>query len=263
MLVRRGKRIKVRGIKALWTIILTLLILSIGVMNVNALPATSMTIEPDQLSGKIGETFTVDIIIHNAADLFAWQINVTWNSNFINVTADYDEVFHYWIPRVTYGDVFADQPEGTNKVKNIDWVDSWYMVGETTIGTHPGVDGSGWLASIEFEVFGAGDTTLDISSNYWLGLGATTVIINSDTDQMPMTVEDGYFAYVSSPWDEDINEDGLIDVRDLAMVARKFGWTGTAGSIPEDISGESEVPDGTVDIWDLSAVAQQYGKYYP
>ena len=57
--------------------------------------------------------------------------------------------------------------------------------------------------------------------------------------------------------------DGLVDMRDLSLVARCFG------SIPgmprwdprADITGQNGVPDGFVDVRDLAFVAGDFGKW--
>ncbi len=102
-------------------------------------------------------------------------------------------------------------------------------------------------------------TVIDISSNYWLGGPpyATTTLQNSDLWEIPMNPVDGYFEVVFSPWPTDLNADGFIDIRDLARVAIKYGWSGTPGGIPEDVND-----DGDVNITDLSMVAVQYGIHY-
>ncbi len=53
---------------------------------------------------------------------------------------------------------------------------------------------------------------------------------------------------------EDVNNDGVVDIRDLVKVSNKFGEAGGA-SIPEDVN-----QDGTVDIRDLVKVAKHFGE---
>ena len=53
---------------------------------------------------------------------------------------------------------------------------------------------------------------------------------------------------------EDINNDGVVDIRDLVRVANKFGESGGT-AIPEDVNN-----DGVVDIRDLVRVANHFGK---
>ena len=53
---------------------------------------------------------------------------------------------------------------------------------------------------------------------------------------------------------EDINNDGVVDIRDLVRVANKFGESGGT-AIPEDVNN-----DGVVDIRDLVRVANHFGQ---
>jgi PKD repeat protein len=62
------------------------------------------------------------------------------------------------------------------------------------------------------------------------------------------------------PWD--INGDGIIDMRDIAIVAKAFG---TVPGDPEwnpdaDITGPDGEPDGTVDMRDIALVASHFGE---
>ena len=61
----------------------------------------------------------------------------------------------------------------------------------------------------------------------------------------------------------DINGDGKVDIRDIAIVAKAYGsspgdpnWNPAA-----DITGlEPNVPDGKVDIRDIALVSSQFGQ---
>ena len=52
----------------------------------------------------------------------------------------------------------------------------------------------------------------------------------------------------------DVNNDGVVDIRDLVQVANKFG-SGGGTNVPEDVT-----QDGIVDIRDLVHVANHFGK---
>ena len=53
---------------------------------------------------------------------------------------------------------------------------------------------------------------------------------------------------------EDVNNDGVVDIRDLVRVSNRFGESGGT-AIPEDVNN-----DGVVDIRDLVRVANHFGK---
>ena len=58
---------------------------------------------------------------------------------------------------------------------------------------------------------------------------------------------------VPQPQPADVNNDGVVDIRDLVRVANKFGESGGT-AIPEDVNN-----DGVVDIRDLVRVANHFG----
>ena len=268
-----------KGVRILCGLVISLLILNIAIMGVDASPDASMYIDPERITGTTGSHFTIDILVENVPSqppvyygCFAWQVNVTWNPAVLTVAADWDPVFMVWIPRLTWGDIFADQPCGVSQVKKIDYDEGWFMFAQTSKEnpTPPpyarGVPGSGWLATIEFEVVSEAWSVIDISSNYYVEPPAypTTTILNDDLVDIEMTPEDAYFIVVPSPWESDINADGRIDIRDLAMVAGHYG-EGPDYVGPEDCSGPTPgTPDGYVDLYDLAYVALDYGtQYYP
>ena len=61
----------------------------------------------------------------------------------------------------------------------------------------------------------------------------------------------------------DINGDGKVDIRDVAIVAKAYGsYPGAPNWDPRaDITGPEDVPDGKVDIRDIALVASHYGEY--
>jgi len=270
-----------KGVRILWTLALSLLILNIPIIGVDAEPDICMYIDPECITGTVGSHFTVNIMCENVPSnppiyygCWAWQANVTWDPTVLTVAADWDPVFMVWIPRLTWGNFFIDQPGGVGTSKKIDYEDGWFMFAQTTKEnpTPPpyahGVPGSGWLASVEFEVVSEGYSVIDISSNYWDVVNPPpyppTCMLDDSLNDFDLTVSDAYFGVPPDPWQSDINEDGRIDIRDLAMVAVHFG-EGPDYVGREDCSGETTgVKDGYVDIYDLSYVALDYGtQYYP
>jgi len=259
---------KVRGIRTVWTVVLSLLILyaCLGVRNVGGSPGVPvMMVEPGYNSGEVGSIFTVDIIVEDIEEGFYWQVHMNWSTAVLNLSS---HVYEYsgktvTVAHITHGDFMADAPEGTTQVKFVDYDAGWTEFGETMKGTYPaGISGNGWLGTVEFKVVGPGETVIDIEYGTQVTPYALTYVANYYDEDIEMVAENGYFLDVPSPWATDINEDGRIDIRDLARVAIKYGWSGSAGSIPEDCWGPSDVPDGQVDIYDLTKVAQDYGTYY-
>ncbi len=71
--------------------------------------------------------------------------------------------------------------------------------------------------------------------------------------QQAMPGVEGYVS-VSQELQGDVNNDGVVNIRDLVQVSNKLGEAGGA-SVPEDVN-----QDGVVDIRDLVRVANHFGK---
>ena len=266
---------KVRGIKTVLTVVLTLVMMSawLSVGNVSASPGLpGLVVEPHFVTADVGSTFTVDVIIENlepmgspAAGCYGYQVHINWSTAVLNFSSHLYEVSGNWytLAHLTFGDFMADAPSGSNTFKYINYAEGWAEFGESMMGDTPedraGIIGNGWLATIEFDVVGTGETQIDIKSGYLHQPLALTYMLTYYDEELELNPVNAYFLEVPSPWATDINEDGRIDMRDIARVSIKYGWTGTPGSIPEDVNS-----DGVVDIYDLSAVAAVYGTaYYP
>jgi hypothetical protein len=189
-----------------------------------------------KIIGEVGKTYNVKIMVSLAKDLHAWQVLIGWNTSHVDV---FDAV---------EGDFFADQPQGTS------WLETWRSTRVTlscsTLGVGvPGLDGSGWLASINLTVIAAGESVLNLTY-----IAGQSYLLDSLGYDIPCTLENGE---VILPWDEDVNIDGIVNIFDLAIVAINWGKTGGAINPPRaDVNG-----DNVVNIYDLSAVALKYGQY--
>lgn len=243
-----------------WKPLTILLILSVAVWSTSstikhahAQPMTTFKVAT--FTGRVGDTLFVPINVYDAEDLWGWQVMMSWDPavlRFIELTpsAAVDANDLQW------GDFLSGQttsPDGTAQVAlgYNDPVDS-FMIAETTIGTVPGVGGSGWLVSLKFEILAAVATTINID-NEWTFWQDSVLEVYGDTAGEMIKENGGYVV----PWDEDINMDGLVDILDLAYVAINYGKTAPDINPPEaDVNG-----DGVVDIIDLSMVAIKYGQY--
>ena len=103
------------------------------------------------------------------------------------------------------------------------------------------IDGDGTLATITFEVVEVKSSTVRLSN---------TLLTNSTgIPDVPQTI----IAEITEPpaRPEDVNEDGVVDVSDLVLVANNFGKHGDNAA---DVNG-----DGVVNIIDLALVAAAIG----
>jgi len=190
---------------------------------------------------QIGNTFQIHVNISDVTNLFAWNVNATWNPAILNFTK-----------LESYGDFLAQttSPNGTSRIWDIINANNetgYAAIGETTLGDYPGVNGSGRLLTAEFLIVGYGSTDLTVSVN-----GASpTELVDSNIDGISFTVIDGYF---SNKVGGDVDGDGDVDPDDFAMFAGAYGTT--PPSNPEcDLDR-----DGDIDPDDFAIFAGNYGK---
>jgi len=143
---------------------------------VTALPEATVSMNPSSVTASPGDSFTVDINITDAVDLYSWSVKVGWKRSLLEATI------------VTEGPFLKDQPDGAIFVKKI--YNNYIDVSCTTLGNWPGVTGSGTLMSVTFNVTDTGGTVLDI---YY------SVLLDYNLVPMNHTVEDGYF-YTTLPF---------------------------------------------------------------
>ena len=101
--------------------------------------------------------------------------------------------------------------------------------------------GDGTLATITFEVVEVKPSTVTLSD---------VILTNSQGETTNPLTED---AVITEPpqLPEDVNDDGVVNIVDLTLVASNFGATGTNAA---DVNG-----DGVVNIVDLTLVAAAFG----
>lgn len=150
-------KLKVLSILTLTMLASTLL----GLKPIGASGETVLYVDPLLISALPDETFTVNITVADVEHLYAWQVNMSFDSNeleFVNVTE---------------GDFLKSQPEGAFGVFRLDHIEEgWALFGWTTIGPYLGVKGSGTLAVVEFSVVKIGNSiiSIDHSETYLLGI---------------------------------------------------------------------------------------------
>jgi len=153
------------------------LVLSAAMTNTTvAVSSATMYVDPPIIYDTAktpGSTFSVQVRIADAVDLFAWEIRMTWAIPLLNVTT------------VVEGPFLKSQPDGTFFVAKKNQTFGYVDIGCTTNGEHPGVDGSGLLATISFLVEQTGETLL--------GLPVATILDRYLTP-MPLVIAEGYFS---------------------------------------------------------------------
>lgn len=135
------------------------------------------------------------------------------------------------------------------------------VVGSITVSANAG-DNVG-VAGVQFKLDGANLGSEDTSSPYSISWNTTGVSNGSHTLTAVArdaagntTTATNVTVTISNPsayLNEDINQDGHVDILDFSLLANKFNQSG-AGVGRADING-----DGTVDLLDFSLLANKYG----
>jgi hypothetical protein len=142
-------------------------------------------------------------------------------------------------------------------------------------------DGSGTLATLTFNATSSGESTLDLHSIYPYAPDQIK-LCTCGPEPIPHTVEDGYVTVSSDPCDSqdppdppsdpptdppadpvdnppnpDVNRDGMINIRDLRIVALAYGTS--IGDDGFDSSADLN-HDDSINMSDLNLVAQNFGQ---
>ena len=211
----------------------------------------------------VGDTFTYSIEIKYVKDLAGWQMDLAYNPAVLEAVAVREGDF------LASGGVNAAFQSGTLSGGKITGI--WQArVGRTVdatganVLTDPvaGVDGSGELLSIEFQVKQFAEDALGLS-NVQLSntahisdggsAGIPALIFSEDSNRPHKRIS---YHIISNPVvvthrypREDVNQDGIVDVLDLVTVA---GQLGEAATNPRaDVNN-----DGFVNVMDVILVAR-------
>ena len=183
-----------------------------------------------QTSIHTGDTFTLDILAENIADLAGWQFDIAFDPAVLEVL------------NVTEGD-FLKTGGGTtffhggridNAAGKIIGLNAARLAAQ-------GVSGTGSLVRVRFKARSVGETQLTLQ-NFELG-AITGENIPAGPHEITFTVEEDLAT-------GDVNRDGRVSILDLILVSQQLGKRVAAGS-PVDVNG-----DGIVSLLDLILVSQ-------
>jgi hypothetical protein len=195
---------------------------------------TVLYVDPAVTTADPGESFTISVNIQDVENLFSYEAKI----GFENVVLE--------AATVEEGPFIKDQttsPLGTFFlfIIEVDYV----HVACVTQGNYSGVNGSGTLFNVTFNVVNAGTSDLHMHDS---------ILLDSNVTEIPHNTTDGL---VQATIPGDVNGDGIVNVLDLTIVALSFGsFIGEPDYNPQaDIN-----QDGIVDMKDLSTVAINLGK---
>jgi len=202
-----------------------------------------------------GSTFTVQVNVSDVNDLFAWQVNMSWNSSILNVSSIISGEFLARADNQT-----SSEALGGVVINSTDNVQGYGLFAESILGDVAGISGNGTLVSVEFLVLEYGWTDLNISVSGTL----PTTLLDSAGSSVTFTTVGGYF---SNKIVGDVDGDGDVDRYDYGYLAQAYGTSiGDLNFNPSaDIWGDPSdpdpsIPDGDVDRYDYGILALNYGQ---
>lgn len=174
-----------KHVKTSFTIILlTILVLTIAGSKIQlaqesfenaSLESTSFEatvyVDPPTAMAKIYQEFSVNISISNVTDLYGWEFKFKWDATLLEAT------------NITEGNFLKGQGD-TLFVININNTEGYVRAACTLIGSIPGANGSGTLATIKFYVETLGECVLDLYD---------TKLVSSTEQPIEHTTIDGYY----------------------------------------------------------------------
>jgi hypothetical protein len=198
---------------------------------------------------QVGDTFQVHVNISAVADLYTWNVNITWNPAMLNFTRI-----------VAYGDFLArtTSPYGTSRAVNIARVyneTGSALIAESTLGEYPGIGGNGRLVTVEFLIIGYGWTDLDIL----VAADFPTQLLSTTGNSLSFTTGDAYFRNTLKG---DVDWNKIVNVVDAAGVSAHWYPGPPVG--PLGYGREADINlDGTVNIVDAAIVSANWNRVAP
>ena len=203
----------------------TLRIWRVSLPTTSTATTVSISLSPGS-SSIIGEQLTLSLKIADGKNVAGYQATVQFDTTALSyVTSENGDYLR--------ADAFLVQPvvDG-NLVK---------LAATSVSGVS---NGNGTLATLTFEPVAVKSSTLKLSE---------VILVDSDgVRSYPRTENTDIEIIESQRLVEDINEDGVVNIQDLVLVAANFGQTGENTADVND--------DGVVDIVDLVLVAGALGK---
>ncbi len=133
-----------------------------------------IAVDPASNEANPTESFTVDVNITDAEDLFSYEMKLGYNPSILSVAS------------ILEGPFIKDQttaPSGTYWSSNIQT--NYLYASCVTLGAYPGVSGSGTLFNVTFNVLDGGTSSLNLYDS---------LLLNSTGAEISHSVVDGMFA---------------------------------------------------------------------
>jgi|GEM_PF-3544901 len=139
--------------RLLYLLLLSFLIATLANSSVLSAEIAEIYVDSPMTYEEMDESFSIDVKIREVADLYSWQVNMTFNPSVLEFV------------NVTEGDFLKDQPEGTSSaIRDDHKQDGWVLFGWSSIGQYVGVTGYGTLAAVQFTVKAIGESAINMSN---------------------------------------------------------------------------------------------------
>lgn len=139
-------------------------------MNIAQSATTTVSVVPQSVTANIGQSFSVDVVVSDVIDLYAWEIELDWTAPLLSVVSIAEGPF-----LKTGGSTFF--------VYSFSDTYGRLLIDCTLTGQILGVNGSGVLATVTFLVLGVGATPLDLYD---------VVLLDHNEMQIACQVSDGF-----------------------------------------------------------------------
>ncbi len=196
-------------------------------------PVDRFSLSTETTDFAVGSTFTIDLKVSDVSDLAGWQTDIHFDPAILRVNS----VTEGTILKQNSGSTHFRRGTIDNTTGRINGVSSMRL-------TQGGIDGEGTLLSVTFTLKDSGETQVTLHG-FAAGTSTGDVVTANPTGISVglKMIEPAYPPY-------DVNEDGIVNVLDVYMVASSLGYVNPKN--PRiDVNG-----DGIVDKHDLIIVAQ-------
>ncbi|MGA3193018.1 MAG: cohesin domain-containing protein [Candidatus Bathyarchaeia archaeon] len=156
--------------------LLAILVAVLAFVILSSHPSTALFVEPQTVQGTTGQNFMINVSISNVADLYGWQIALSWNSSLLNVTNVIEGPMLKSSGNSTFFSPVVNEAAG-----NLSALCTRLLSFGSNV---TGVSGNGTLMTVEFEVIGSGTCNLNLYD---------TQLLNSNSTAISHTVQGGHF----------------------------------------------------------------------
>lgn len=222
-----------------------------------AVAALKVYVDPEQVQVKVGEVFDVRINVSDISYLQGLDFMLKYSVGILTCLAVQEGNF-----MKSFGDTFVAKQEINNSFGS-GFGRVWLAVAILGKGY---ANGSGTLATIRFNATAAGESVLDLYSDYpyrpdevKLTTCGSQVISNIAVDGHVVVTSNG----VDDPSDPvdppsaDVNGDGLVNILDIALVAPACGTSTGDKRYNTRLDLDQ---NGLIDIRDISICVREFGK---